>query len=113
MIGSPGCGKTLLLKACVTAHRAIHGDKSFVILVNGAELLRGIVGDTEAVALAKRNPDWAVIVDAKNAFDKRPNTWMIRHGDVAWKNFLDSWCNFITANGEVQRLFDKYAAEVL
>jgi ABC-type amino acid transport substrate-binding protein len=72
-----------------------------------------IVGDTEAVALAKRNPDWATIVDAKNAFDKRPNTWMIRHGDVAWKNFLDSWCNFITANGEVQRLFDKYAAEVL
>jgi polar amino acid transport system substrate-binding protein len=31
-----------------------------------------IVSDTEAVALAKRNPDWATTVDAKNAFDKRP-----------------------------------------
>jgi polar amino acid transport system substrate-binding protein len=72
-----------------------------------------IVGDTEALALAKRNSDWAVIVDSKNSFDKRPNTWMIRHGDVAWKNFLDMWCGFIAANGEVQRLFDKYANEVL
>jgi hypothetical protein len=72
-----------------------------------------IVGDTEAYALAKRNSEWAIIVDSKNPFDKRPNTWMIRHGDVAWKNFLDSWCGFIAANGEVQRLFDKYASEVL
>jgi ABC-type amino acid transport substrate-binding protein len=72
-----------------------------------------IVGDTEALALAKRNSEWAVIVDSKNPFDKRPNTWMIRHGDVAWKNFLDTWCGFIVANGEVQRLFDKYANEVL
>ena len=35
-----------------------------------------------------------MIVDAKNAFDKRPNTWMIRHGDVAWKNFLDIVVHF-------------------
>jgi ABC-type amino acid transport substrate-binding protein len=72
-----------------------------------------IVGDTEALALAKRNSEWAVIVDPKNPFDKRPNTWMIRYGDVAWKNFLDTWCGFVVANGEVQRLFDKYANDVL
>ncbi|WMT79608.1 transporter substrate-binding domain-containing protein [Bradyrhizobium sp. Ash2021] len=72
-----------------------------------------IVGDSEAYALAKRNPDWAAIIDSSKPFDKRPNTWMIRYGDVAWKNFLDTWCGYITANGEVQRLYDKYASEIL
>ena len=72
-----------------------------------------IVGDTEAYALAKRNPDWAVVLDPSNSFDKRPNTWMIRYGDVAWKNFLDTWCAYVAANGQVQRLYDKYAAEIL
>jgi hypothetical protein len=38
---------------------------------------------------------------------------MIRYGDVAWKNFLDTWCAYVAANGQVQRLYDKYAAEIL
>jgi len=81
--------------------------------VRGGRATACIVGDTEANALAKRNPDWAVVLDPSNPFDKRPNTWMIRYGDVAWKNFLDTWCAYVAANGQVQRLYDKYAAEIL
>ena len=81
--------------------------------VRGGRATACIVGDTEANALAKRNPDWAVVLDPSNSFDKRPNTWMIRYGDVAWKNFLDTWCAYVAANGQVQRLYDKYAAEIL
>jgi ABC-type amino acid transport substrate-binding protein len=81
--------------------------------VRGGRATACIVGDTEAYALAKRNPDWAVVLDPSNSFDKRPNTWMIRYGDVAWKNFLDTWCAYVAANGQVQRLYDKYAAEIL
>jgi len=72
-----------------------------------------IVGDTEAVALAKRNPDWAAAVDPKNSLDKRPNTWMVRYGDAPWKQFLDTWCGYVVASGDVKRLYDKYAAEIL
>ena len=81
--------------------------------VRGSRATACIVGDTEANALAKRNPDWAVVLDPSSPFDKRPNTWMIRYGDVAWKNFLDTWCAYVAANGQVQRLYDKYAAEIL
>lgn len=81
--------------------------------VRGGRATACIVGDTEANALAKRNPDWAVVLDPANSFDKRPNTWMIRYGDEAWKNFLDTWCAFVAANGQVQRIYDKYAAEIL
>lgn len=72
-----------------------------------------IMGDTEAFALARRNSDWAVVLDPKNPVDKRPNSWMIRHGDVAWKNFLDSWCSYISLNGELQRIYDRYAGDIL
>jgi polar amino acid transport system substrate-binding protein len=81
--------------------------------VRGGRATACIVGDTEAIALVKRNPDWATIVDAKNSLDKRPNTWMVRYGDVPWKQFLDTWCDYAITSGEVQRLYDKYAAEIL
>lgn len=71
-----------------------------------------VVGDSDAIALVKRNGAWAHIVDPEHPFDKRPNTWLIRHGDVAWKNFLDFWAAFVIANGEVKRLYDKYLAEL-
>jgi polar amino acid transport system substrate-binding protein len=71
-----------------------------------------VTGDSDAIVLAKRNADWAHIIDVGHPFDKRPNTWLIRHGDAAWKDFLDSWANAMTVNGEVQRLFDKYMAEL-
>lgn len=71
-----------------------------------------VVGDSDALVLAKRNANWAHIVDVDHPFDKRPNTWLIRHGDIAWKNFLDTWAHYITVNGEVQRLVDKYLQEL-
>jgi ABC-type amino acid transport substrate-binding protein len=71
-----------------------------------------VTGDSDAIVLAKRNNSWAHLIDVTNPFDKRPNTWMVRHGDAPWKNFLDMWATFMTVNGEVQRLYDKYLAEL-
>jgi ABC-type amino acid transport substrate-binding protein len=71
-----------------------------------------ITGDSDAMVLAKRNANWAHIVDVEHPFDKRPNTWLIRQGDQGWKNFLDGWASYVVANGEVQRLFGKYMHEL-
>jgi polar amino acid transport system substrate-binding protein len=81
--------------------------------VRGNRATACIVGDTEAIALAKRNTDWSVVIEPKKSFDKRPNTWMVRYGDVPWKQFLDTWCNYVVTSGIVQQLYDKYAAEAL
>jgi ABC-type amino acid transport substrate-binding protein len=71
-----------------------------------------VTGDSDAIVLAKHNANWAQIIDVAHPFDKRPNTWLIRHGDAAWKSFLDTWATAMTVNGEVQRLFDKYMTEL-
>jgi len=71
-----------------------------------------VTGDSDALVLAKRNANWAHVIDPDHPFDKRPNTWLIRHGDPAWKNFLDGWASYITTNGEVQRLVDRYLQEL-
>ncbi len=71
-----------------------------------------VTGDSDAMVLVKRNESWAYLIDRDNPFDKRPNTWMVRHGDEPWKNFLDMWATFQTVNGETQRLYDKYLAEL-
>lgn len=71
-----------------------------------------VLPDSDALALVKRNGDWAHIVDIDHPFDKRPNTWLIRHGDVPWKNFLDTWSNYIVGSGRVQSLYDRYLAEL-
>ncbi len=59
-----------------------------------------MTGDSDAIVLAKRNANWAHIIDVDHPFDKLPNTWLIRHGDMAWKNFLDSWANAMTVNAQ-------------
>jgi len=71
-----------------------------------------VTGDSDAMALAKRNPSWAYLVDEKHPFDKRPNTWVIRYGDQPWKQFLDMWATYVTVNGQVQRLYDEYIAKL-
>ncbi len=81
--------------------------------VRGNRATACIVGDTEAIALVKRNAEWALIVDPQNPMDKRPNTWMVRYGDAPWKQFLDMWCSYMVTSGEVRRIYDKYAAEFL
>ena len=71
-----------------------------------------VIGDSDAIALAKRNPDWAHIIDEQHPFDKRPNTWAIRYGDEPWKNFIDMWSAYVTTNGLVQRLYDDYIGKL-
>lgn len=71
-----------------------------------------VAGDSDIIVLAKRNANWAHIVDVDHPFDKRPNTWLVRYGDPAWKNFLDMWSNYVIANGEVQRLYDQYLQQL-
>lgn len=71
-----------------------------------------VTGDSDAIALAKRNASWAHIIDPEHPFDKRPNTWMIRYGDDPWKQFLDMWSTFVTVNGEVQRLYNHYMSQL-
>jgi ABC-type amino acid transport substrate-binding protein len=71
-----------------------------------------VTGDSDAIALAKRNASWAHIVDRDHPFDRRPNTWLIRYGDEPLKHFLDMWATFMTVNGEVQRVYEKYMQEL-
>lgn len=71
-----------------------------------------VTGDSDALALAKRNPTWAHVIDPQNPFDKRPNTWAVRYGDNPWKQFLDMWGAYMTVNGEIQRLYDRYIAQL-
>ncbi|MDA8048493.1 MAG: transporter substrate-binding domain-containing protein [Rhodospirillales bacterium] len=67
-----------------------------------------VVGDSDALAFAKKNASWAHVVDPSHPFGKRPNTWMIRYGDAAWTNFLNMWAQFVTVHGTVKQLYDKY-----
>ena len=69
-------------------------------------------GDIDILVLAKRNPGWAHIVDPANPFDKRPSTWLVRHGDPSWKSFLDFWALTAVGSGDVQRLYDQYLQEL-
>ena len=64
-------------------------------------------GDIDILALAKRN-NWAHVIDPEHPFDKRPNTWAIRYGDQAWKDFLNMWVATVLATGHVQNLYKSY-----
>ena len=64
-------------------------------------------GDIDIRSLAKRNT-WSRVMDSDHPFDRRPNTWAIRHGDQAWKDFLDMWIASALANGVVDRLYKSY-----
>jgi hypothetical protein len=62
-------------------------------------------GDSDVILFAKRNSQWAAVIEPDKPIDKRPNTWAIRYGDVEWKAFLDFWATFVVVNGEMDRLF--------
>lgn len=62
-------------------------------------------GDSDVLLFAKRNADWAVVIDPDNPVDRRPNTWAVRYGDSTWKEFLDMFGAFMVTNGEMNRLF--------
>lgn len=62
-------------------------------------------GDSDVILFAKRNSQWAAVVEPDKPIDKRPNTWAVRYGDPEWKAFLDMWASFVVVNGEMDRLF--------
>lgn len=62
-------------------------------------------GDSDVLLFAKRNANWAMVIEPDKPIDKRPNTWAVRYGDPEWKNFLDFWGAFVVVNGEMDRLF--------
>lgn len=62
-------------------------------------------GDSDVIMFAKRNANWAQIIEPEKVIDKRPNTWAVRYGDPEWKAFLDFWAEFMVVNGEMDRLF--------
>jgi polar amino acid transport system substrate-binding protein len=80
-------------------------------VVLGAEPVRAkratvwMSGDSDVLLFAKRNPQWAVVIEPDKPVDKRPNTWAVRYGDHEWKHFLDFWGHFVVINGEMDRLF--------
>ncbi|HEV7264876.1 MAG TPA: transporter substrate-binding domain-containing protein [Falsiroseomonas sp.] len=71
-----------------------------------------VTGDSDALALAQRNQNWAHVIDPQNPFDKRPNTWAVRYGDNPWKQFLDMWGAYMTVSGQTQRLYDRYISQL-
>jgi hypothetical protein len=64
-----------------------------------------ISGDSDVILFAKRNAQWATVVEPDKPIDKRPNTWACRYGDPEWKAFLDFFGDFLVVNGEMDRLF--------
>ena len=51
--------------------------------------------------------DWAVPAFASD-FSTQPNGWAIRYGDPDWKNFLDSYANWVIADNKAAQLYDSY-----
>jgi len=84
----------------------------------GAEPVRAkkadvwISGDVDVVLLAKRNADWAHVIDPGNPLDRRPNTLAIRYGDPEWKSFMDFYGRYLTINGEVERLLKHHVEKL-
>lgn len=80
-------------------------------VVLGAEPVRAkratvwMSGDSDVLLFAKRNSQWATVIEPDKPIDKRPNTWAVRYGDHEWKHFLDFWGQFVVVNGEMDRLF--------
>ena len=71
-----------------------------------------VAGDSDIIVLASHNADWAQIVDVDHPFDKRPNTWMIRYGDPAWRSFLNTWITYVIGNGTVERIYNQYLQQL-
>ncbi len=70
-------------------------------------------GDNDVVVFARKNADWAAIVDETHSFAVSPNTWALRYGDPDWQGFINSWCTFAVANGMVKERYDHYMEQAL
>ena len=65
-------------------------------------------GDVDCLLMAKKNKDWAVVIDPENPIDVNANTWAIRYGDPEWKFFLDMWADKMVAGGYVKERYNYY-----
>lgn len=65
-------------------------------------------GENDVVVFARKNAEWARIIDEEHPFDKAPNTWAIRYGDQPWESFISGWCNYIITNGFVKERYDHH-----
>jgi ABC-type amino acid transport substrate-binding protein len=70
-------------------------------------------GDLDAILFARKNASWAHIIDRDNPSGLTANTWAIRYGDIAWKNFLDMWSDKMVTSGFMQERFDHYLDEIM
>jgi polar amino acid transport system substrate-binding protein len=66
-----------------------------------------VMGDLDILAFAAKN-SWAHVVDEANPFGRGANTWAVRHGDPAWKFFLDMWADNMVESGFMQERFNYY-----
>jgi ABC-type amino acid transport substrate-binding protein len=67
-----------------------------------------VTGDIDAIVFARKNKEWAHVVDEVRPFGRGANTWAIRYGDPAWKFFLDMWADNVIESGMVQERFNFY-----
>lgn len=65
-------------------------------------------GDVDCLLMARKNKDWAVVIDPDNPIDVNANTWAIRYGDPEWKFFLDMWADKMVASGFVKERYNYY-----
>lgn len=67
-----------------------------------------VSGDLDVLVFAKKNSNWAHVIDPTHPFGRGANTWAIRYGDPAWKFFLDMWVDNMVASGFVEGRYEYY-----
>lgn len=72
-----------------------------------------VTGDIDAIIFARKNREWAQVVDEARPFGRGANTWAIRYGDPAWKFFLDMWADNMVASGFVEERFNFYRDQMI
>jgi polar amino acid transport system substrate-binding protein len=56
------------------------------------------------------NAAWGAMAFPDQDFGNAPNGWAIRYGDPDWKDFLDNYSAYISANNIAVKLYDEYMA---
>lgn len=69
-------------------------------------------GDLDALLFARKNSNWAHVVNKDNPIGMTANTWAIRYGDHEWKFFLDMWADHVVASGYMKERYEYYLGEL-
>lgn len=72
-----------------------------------------MVGEFAVKIYARKNKEWAHIVDEEHSLGKNANTWAIRYGDPDWKFFLDMWADHVVTSGYMQERVDFYLQKLI